>query len=241
MLQNTKELYGDKLAATDGDLGHLKDFYFDDRRWVVRYLVADTGSWLSGRLVLLSPHAFGRLDQFERTLHVKLLKRQIENSPPIEAHPPVSRQYEVEYYRYYGWPAYWNGAAMWGAGGFPIVLPPSQAETQAHLRHHRGDDPHLRSTKAAVGYEIQATDGPAGQVTGFIVDDRTWTICGLTVETGHWYSGKEVVVAPGSVRQINYEASRVTVNLSKAEIQRATEADLVQVTTGESASSRFAG
>ena len=45
-LQNTKELYGNKLAALDGDIGHVKDFYFDDKNWVVRYLVADTGSWL---------------------------------------------------------------------------------------------------------------------------------------------------------------------------------------------------
>jgi len=108
-LQNTKELRGNKLAALDGDIGHIRDFYFDDNIWVIRYAIADTGSWLPGRLVLLSPHAFGKLDQDEKTLHINLRKMQIQDSPPIESHKPVSRQYEVEYYRYYGWPAYWQG------------------------------------------------------------------------------------------------------------------------------------
>src|SRR5580698_1648373 len=157
MLQNIKELYGNKLAALDGEIGQVKDFYFNDKSWVIRYLVADTGSWLAGRLVLLSPHAFGKLDQYEKTLHVKLLKKQIENSPSIESHKPVSRQYEIEYYRYYGWPVYWNDGAMWGLGGFPVVLPPSKDEMEAQLQHHHRDDKHLRSAKAVTGYAIQAT------------------------------------------------------------------------------------
>src|SRR5471032_2362823 len=116
MLQNTAELYGFKLTASDGEIGHVKDFYFDDKTWVIRYLVADTGSWLSGRLVLISPHAFGTLDENKKTLHVALRKKQIENSPSPESHKPVSRQYEIEYFRYYGWPTYWEGGAMWGMG-----------------------------------------------------------------------------------------------------------------------------
>src|SRR5471030_1010338 len=109
MLQNIKELYGHKLAASDGEIGHVKDFYFDDKTWVIRYLVADTGTWLTGRQVLLSPYAFGSFDQNEKMLRVNLTKRQIENSPTIDAHRPVSRQYEENYYRYYGWPTYWQG------------------------------------------------------------------------------------------------------------------------------------
>ena len=92
MSQNIKELYGNKLAARDGDIGKVKDFYFDDKTWVIRYLVADTGSWLPGRLVLLSPYAFEKLDLPEKTLHVRLSKKQIEDSPSLEVHMPVSRQ-----------------------------------------------------------------------------------------------------------------------------------------------------
>src|ERR1017187_8789238 len=165
-LENTKDLLGNSLAALDGDIGHLSDFYFDDNIWVIRYAVADTGDWLTGRLVLLSPHAFGKLDQNARTLHINLRKMQIQDSPSIESHEPVSCQYEVEYYRYYGWPAYWVGGAMGGLGGYPAVVPPSEGEGLAHLKHHHRDDKHLQSTREVSGYPIEATDGKIGHVTG---------------------------------------------------------------------------
>lgn len=228
MLQNTKELYGNKLAAVDGEIGHVKDFYFDDKSWVIRYLVADTGSWLTGRLVLLSPYAFGGWDQYQKILHLNLRKEQIQNSPSIETHKPVSRQYEVDYYRYYGWPAYWDGGGMWGLGGYPVVLPPSKEEVQSHLPYHHRDDKHLQSSSSINGYHIQATDGEIGTVSGFMVDDSTWMITGLTAETGHWYSGKEVTISPKSVQRISYEESKVYVNLTKSDIQLAAENHLVK-------------
>jgi PRC-barrel domain len=228
MLQNIKELYGTKLSASDGEIGHVKDFYFDDKTWVIRYLIADTGSWLTGRLVLLSPHALGKLDQYEKTLHVKLHKKQIEKSPSIESHKPVSRQYEIEYYRYYSWPAYWDGGALWGLGGFPVLLPPSKDEMKAQLQHHHRDDKHLQSTQAVTGYQIQAADGTIGQVSGFLVDERSWAIRELAVETGHWYAGKEILISPDRIERISYEESKVFVNLTKADIQRTAENTLAK-------------
>lgn len=228
MLQNLKALYGCKLAATDGDIGHVKDFYFCDKTWAVRYLVADTGSWLTGRQVLLSPHAFGRFDQAGRTLHVNLTRQQIEHSPSIESHKPVSRQYEIEYYRYYGWPAYWEGGALWGFGGYPVVLPPSKDELEAHLQRHHRDDKHLRSAKAVTGYYIQAADGAIGSVSGFMADDKSWAIRDLAVETGHWYAGKEILIAHSKIERISYEESKVFVNVTMADIQRTAENDLVK-------------
>jgi hypothetical protein len=226
MLQNTKELYGHKLAAVDGEIGHVKDFYFDDKIWVIRYLVADTGSWLTGRLVLLSPHAFGAWDKFGQILHLKLPMKQIENSPSIESHKPVSRQYEIEYYRYYGWPVYWNGGAIWGLGGLPVVLPPSKDEMEAHLHHHP-DDKHLQSTQAVTGYHVQAENETIGHVSGFLVDDRTWAIHKLVVETGHWYSGQEILISTNLVERISCEDSKVFVNITIAELQSASDRPLV--------------
>ena len=228
MLQNTKELHGIKLAALDGDIGHIKDFYFDDQTWVIRYVVADTGSWLTGRLVLLSPHAFANLDPREKALHVRLHQKQIELSPSIESHKPVSRQYEIEYYNYYGWPAYWNGDAMWGLGGYPVLLPPSKEQLEAHAKHHHRDDKHLQSTSAVNGYQIQTPDGPIGHVTGFLIDDKSWAIREMVVDAGHWYAGKEILIAPTDVERIGYEESTVFVNLSKETIQRTAEHRVAQ-------------
>jgi hypothetical protein len=144
-LENTAELLNDKLAALDGDIGHIRDFYFDDETWVIRYAIADTGAWLSGRIVLLSPHAFGKLDQHQKTLHINLQKAQIENSPSIETHKPVSRQFELDYHTYYGWPPYWSGKGLWGVGGYPGLLPLSPAEVESRRLYHHRDDKHLRS------------------------------------------------------------------------------------------------
>ena len=227
MLHNIKELYGNKLAASDGDIGHVEDFYFDDKTWAVRYLVANTGTWLSGRQVLLSPHAFNRWDRDNKSLRVNLTRKQIENSPSIDLHRPVSRQYEEEYYRYYGWPTYWDGGGMWGGGEYPVVLPPTKEEIVAHQHHHR-DDKHLRSTHAVTGYHIQAADGAIGHVTGFMVDDKCWGIRELVVETGHWYSGKEILISPSKIERVGYDESKVFVNLSKADIQHTMENDVAR-------------
>jgi hypothetical protein len=222
-LKGTKELLGNSLAALDGDIGHLSDFYFDDNIWVIRYAVADTGDWLTGRLVLLSPHAFGKLDQREKTLHINLRKMQIQDSPSIESHKPVSRQYEVEYYRYYGWPAYWAGDAMWGMGGFPVLVPPLKDEIETQRMYYHRDDKHLQSAREVTGYRIEAIDGKIGHVTGFLVDDRSWAIRELVVEAGHWYSGKEIRIPISKIERISYKESKVIVDLTRADIQNTAE------------------
>jgi uncharacterized protein YrrD len=226
MLRSIRQLYGEKLGTAEGAIGHVKDFYFDDQRWAVRYIVADTGSWLPGRQVLISPHAFGDLYQDNDCLLVNLSCQQIEDCPVIESHKPVSRQYEEEYYRYYGWPSYWDGGGMWGAAGFPIAPPPhfvpikegSLSEGSANE-----DDPHLRSTKAVTGYHIQTADGAIGHVTDFMIDDKSWAIRHLVVETGHWFFGKEIVISPKHIDRISYEESKVFVNVTKDSIQNAKE------------------
>jgi sporulation protein YlmC with PRC-barrel domain len=224
MLRSIQQLYGDKLGASDGEIGHVKDFYFDDQSWVVRYLVADTGSWLPGRQVLISPHAFGSLDQAGKILRVNLTRKQIENSPPIESHKPVSRQYEEEYYRYYGWPYYWQGSALWGMSGFPILeLPakpfPSEQAIASGEQPERADA-HLRSTQAMNGYHFQASDGTVGHVCDFMMDDQNWAIRQLVIKTGHRLSGKEVQIPSSKVDRISWDESTVFVNLTREAVEQ---------------------
>lgn len=221
MLQYIKQLYGSRLASLDGDIGHAKDFYFDDKAWVIRYLVADTGSWLTGRLVLISPHAFGKWDLYERKLHIKLRKKQIEDSPSIDAHVPVSRQFEEDYYRSFGWPPYWQGGQMWGMSGYPLVAAPLALDIATRKAQEPRADRHLQSAKTVTGYAVEASDGPIGHLSGFRVDEKSWAICDLVVETGHWYSGKEVLIPVEKVARIGYVESRVFVNLTRSEIQAA--------------------
>lgn len=232
LLENINDLFGDKLTALDGDIGYISDFYFDDNIWVIRYAVADTGSWLAGRLVLLSPYAFAKLDHDEATLHINLSKIQIQNSPSIDSNKPVSRQSEVEYYRYYGWPAYWGGDAMWGKGGYPGLVPTSSNVIESQRLYYHRDDMHLRSTREVTGFSIQASDGIIGRVSGFMADDKSWAIRELLVETGHWYSGKEIRLATNKVDWISYKDLKVHVSLTKADIQATMEHELAQTGKG---------
>jgi uncharacterized protein YrrD len=227
MLRSIKQLYGDSLRAADGEIGHIKDFYFDDRSWVIRYVVADTGTWLSGRLVLLSPHVFSNFDIDGVCRTVNLTRHRIESSPSFDTHKPISRQYEEEYYQYYGWPYYWQGDGLWGGSGFPTMEPSAEDRPDEPFGGGaslpQSADAHLRSTQALAGYHIQTKDGEIGHVIDFIVDHKTWAICHLVVETGHWFSGKEIVVSPKHIDRISYEESKVFVNVTKEAIQAAPE------------------
>jgi uncharacterized protein YrrD len=195
MLQSIQHLYGHQLETSDGDNGHVNDFYFDDRNWSIRYLIVDTGRWLPGRLVLISPHAFGRLHQAGKLPRVKLTRKQIENSPSIDLHKPVSRQYEEEYYRYFGWPFYSRGDEVPG-------------------------DANLRSAQAVNGYRIEASDETISHVCDLMMDDKSWAIRQLIIKTGHWLSGREVQIPTSKVDRISWDQSAVFISLTKKAVEK---------------------
>jgi sporulation protein YlmC with PRC-barrel domain len=236
MLRSTKELYGNKLGTADEEIGHVKDFYFDDRSWVIRYVIVDTGSWLAGRLVLLSPHAFGNLHQSGKILRVNLTRQQIENSPSIQLHQPVSRQYEEEYHRYYGWPCYWQGDGLWGMSGFPFLeLPPQTSAVKSAavaIAKAKSTEAHLRSTQAVNGYHLQASNGILGHVCDFLVDPKNWAIDQLVIKTGHRFSGKEVQIPTSKVERISYDESAVIVDLTTEAVEQSPVHHLVPVPIG---------
>ena len=223
MLTEIEGLYGHTLKAHNGELGRVEDFLFDDITWEVRYLVVDTGSWLSTRQVLLSPHAFGALDAENKSLEIRLTRDQVEHSPSIDAHLPVSRQHEVDYHRYYGWPAYWTHAAAPGPEGDPVAAVPTGEAVENRETPRRPEDRHLRSARAMKGHRIEATDGDTGKIAGFMVDDKNWSIRELIVDAGHRYNGKKVLIAPDKVEQIVHEESKVVVALAKSDIERTGE------------------
>ena len=239
MLRCIMRLYGKRLRAFDGDIGHVKDFYFNDQQWVIRYIIADTGSWLPGRFVLISPYAFGNFHQDGDCLLVNLTRQQIQNSPKIESHKPVSRQYEEAYNRYYDLPSYWVGGEVWGLSALPWAdLGPSKhANSGRHL--HIGGDPHLRSTEALTGshffngYHIQTSEGAIGHVTDFIMDDKSWAIRHLVVETGHLFSRRKIAISPQHVDYVSYEEHAVFVSLTKEAILEAPEYQFIWASSSQ--------
>jgi hypothetical protein len=225
MLRNAKNLKGYRLGALDGEIGKVRDFYFDDQTWTVRYLVADTGTWLPARQVLISPYALKKANETDEILNVDLSKKEIEASPPISADMPVNRQYEVEYYKYYGWPAYWYGPALWGPGPYPLYYGHGGGPAEPRVEKTHEGDPHLRSAQEVTGYYIQAKDGEIGHVEDFILDDENWAIRYMEIDTRNWWPGKKVLIAPQWIESVSWDQSKVFVSLLRETIKGAPEYD----------------
>jgi hypothetical protein len=232
MLNSIKKLSGCRIVATDSEIGAAAEaVYFDDEQWVVRYLVVDTRAWLRGRSVLISPYAVTFIDWEARTIAVNLTRAQVEHSPDIDTHQPVSRQQEAEYHRYYGYPQYWPYAAYWAWGAIPLVIPPDpqiceDAEGQRRAAADRTDaDTHLRSSEAVLGHHVRASDGLIGHVVDFLFEEETWAIRHLVVETRNWLPGKRVLVAPQWIRAVSWGERTLSVALTRRQIEQSSEYD----------------
>jgi len=225
MLRSVNDLRGHAILATDGVIGTVDDLYFDDEDWAIRYLVVDTGGWLSGKKVLLSPHAIGHPDWLDRQVPVSLTKAQVEKSPDIDTHKPVSRQLEVEYYGYYGYPPYWDGTGLWGMSGYPAGsvkdLHIGEDFTSRRSATHVPDDIHLRSCATVMGHHVHAIDGPIGHISDMLVDEQTWQVRYAVVNTSNWWLGHTVLVSPRWITGVDWVDSSVTVDLTQHAIQTA--------------------
>ena len=226
MLRNVKQLRGYAILATDGAIGEVDDLYIDDDRWAIRYLVVDTGNWLPGRKVLISPHSIGRPDWAAQQLPVSLTKAQVEGSPDIDTRKPVSRQHEIDYIGYYGYPHYWGGAGLWGMGAYPgsltaeIAFEEAMKARETAAAQNPGDS-HLRSCRVVIGYHIQATDGDIGHVKDLLVEDRTWAIRYLIVHTSNWWGGHDVLVSPQWIEAVSWADAKVSVGLTRQAVKDA--------------------
>ena len=218
MLRTAEALHKYTLGASDGEIGKVKDFYFDDRYWTVRYLVADTGNWLEERLVLISPYALVCVDDETELIPTNLTRKQIEDSPPADSDRPVSRQFEVGYYEYYGWPAYWSGLHPWGAYPYPVPHPENAKEGE-----EASWDSHLRSAREVEGYGVEAADGEIGHIADFIIDDKDWAIRYLVVDTRNWWPGKHVLMSPEWIERVSWDDQKVHVDLARNTIKDAPE------------------
>ena len=208
------------MDSLNGEIGKVREFYFDDRHWTIRYLVADTGNWLTGRHVLISPYALADVGAEDRHIAIELTKKQIQDSPPLYSDKPVSRQFEDAYYGYYGWPVYWEGPHSWGASPYVVR---DRKQWKDSSQGEKAWDPHLRSTHEVSGYQIQAADGEIGHVEDSIIDDETWTIRYLIVNTRNWWPGKKVLVSPQWIERVSWSEAKVFVNLSRETIRQSPE------------------
>ena len=214
MLRLGSSLKGYKIAATDGSIGSVSDLLFDDTTWKLRWMVVDTGGWLGGAKVLIHPSMIGMADDVDETLAVRLSRKQVEHSPGHLQDRPVSQQSESDLYDYYGWDPTWTGS-FFG----PAATMPGGLNSDLARRHNRAQlpvdagDPHLRSINAVTGYHVHAADGAIGHVEDMLIDDQSWLINYLIVDTSNWWIGQHVLISPYAVTDINYSDSIVSLDI----------------------------
>jgi hypothetical protein len=215
MLQTLSSLRKLSIRAIDGEIGSVEDSYFDDDRWVLRYLVVDTGGWLPGREVLISPFSVSGIDWRLQLLDLSITSEQLKSSPSIDMDKPVSRQQEAALLDYYGYPYYWGGMMPWGISASPAIVRPPPVDYEEQLREQRKreehSDPHLRSAKHVTGYHIEASDGMIGHVEDFIFNPQTWALRYFIVDTRNWLPGRHVLLATDWIDEVSWDKRTVRV------------------------------
>lgn len=234
MLRKMSDLKKYTMHATDGEIGRVHDFYFDDQNWKVRYMVADTSSWLFGRRVLISSDLLSNVSWRQDSVSVNLTKEQIESSPEVDTEKPVSRQHEIALHDHYGWAPYW-GAGPLGVGtvgttttmAVPPVVAPGVAvadrAVEEQKRKVQKSDPTLRSVDEVMGYYIQGTDNEVGHVEDFFVDENDWTIRYMMVDTRNWLPGRKVLISPEWITRVSWNDSKVFVDMTQERIEESPE------------------
>lgn len=213
------------MRATDGEIGKVEEFYFDDETWTIRYMIVKTGGWLFGRKVLISPEALLKPDWTKKEFPVNLTKEQIKNSPDIDTDKPVSRRMEIELYEHYPWSGYWGGGfysgGVWGIMPATPVFDGSitKEKISTGKKPEEEEDQHLRSTDRVTGYHLHATDGDIGHVNDFIIDDTSWQLKYLIIDTHNYIGGKKVLIDVKNIKEVQWATAKVKLNISVAAVK----------------------
>ena len=224
MLVNLSELNGSTINAVDGEIGKVKDVYFDDRYWTIRFLVVDIQPWVPlSQKTLISPIALLDFNAQEQLLNVSMSKNLVKHSPGIEEHETVSREFEKNYFDYYGYGYYWMGPEPWGEYAYPTALVTRQASL-SEKNHNVQSSNHLRSANEITHYGMVARDGKKGYVKDFIWDTYNWSLRFIVVDTRDWLpGGKKVLITPEQLGTLNWEEKSLTCHMSVEQIKTCPE------------------
>jgi hypothetical protein len=190
------------LVTTDGEEHQVRSLLFDDRSWTICFLIADAGSWLSRRQVVIRTCAIDGPDWTKKVIAANLTHQELVKCADASSIKPVSEQQQLALKKHFGWP---DSEPRWHV---PAALVPAQREFPAQAN----DDPHLRNTMDLLGYEVWLTDRRVGILSDFIMEPNCWHIKYLSVKVGDWVYREERFVPTHTVQSISWGIHRVTLN-----------------------------
>lgn len=228
MMVSYKQIKHFSIHATDKDIGGVRDILFDDKDFVIRYVVADTNTWLPlSRKVVISPISITRLDQEEETVDVSMTSDTLKNSPSIDEHKPVSREFEETLFRYFGYGYYWIGPGAWGDFAHPNQLADPELAAMGKEELDNKPENHLRACGEVSGYEVATQEDNVGHISDFVFDIESWQIQMLVVDTNNWLpGGKKLAVLPSDIKSIDWSSHNVSVDLTHEGLMARPEVDL---------------
>ena len=220
MIISSKQLTHFSIHALDDKVGGIRDILFDDETFTVRYLVADTNTWLPlSRKVVISPISVKQLEEDSESVHINMTVDTLKNSPSIDEHKPVSREYEENLFKYFGYGYYWIGPGAWGEFAHPNELVELQRAEESETETPKKSTNHLRAVGEVGGYEVATTTDNVGHISNFVIDTESWKIIMLVVDTNNWLpGGKHLALLPSDIESIDWAAHSVVVNLSHDEL-----------------------
>ncbi|MGD8251123.1 MAG: PRC-barrel domain-containing protein [Desulfobacterales bacterium] len=227
MLHNLQTMSNLVIEATDGDIGRCSDFLFDDVSWKIRYMVADTGKWLPGRKVLITPGSLSQIDWKTNRILVNLSTDALRRSPPLDQDAPVSRRYEIELANHYGAGYWWTRSEGMGIMPAPVPFPVKSSDVEADEKTDP-EQTQLRSFNEVSGYRIQATDDTLGHLETMLVDDVQWQLDFFVVDTRNWLPGKKVVIPIRWAEGVSWSEETFSVNKTTDDIKECPTIDLSQ-------------
>lgn len=228
MFINFKQLTSSHINAIDGELGKVKDVYFDDRHWTIRFLVVDVHPWLAlSQKVMLSPIALLNFNVKDAEVKVSMSKEMIENCPKVEDYATVSREFEKKYFDYFGYGYYWTGPSMWGDYTYPSALFNRELLPHSAIQETEMDKINqLRSAYEIQNYDVEEIDGSKGRVQDCIWNTHDWSLKYLVIDARNWLpDGKKVLISPRQIESMNWENKVVKCRLSIEQIDDCPEYD----------------
>jgi hypothetical protein len=222
MLSSANDLKAFSIGATDGDIGQVEAFYFDLEEWTIHYIVVNAGGWFSARKLLISPLSVDGVDWGSRNIRTDLTREEVKHSPTVDTHGPLSRSDEAAHDNHYRLPPYRSRSMPRGPAASPTKSKAGQREGAVD---GASEERRLRSTKEVDGFYLAANDGAIGHVDDFIIDDQTWTIRYIVVDTRNWWPGKKVVISPRWITRVDWQRHKIYLDMLCNEIRNSPEYD----------------